>query len=109
MSDRIQWARAQAERSREAADKTAGSEVKEEVESESDRHLSSPKEDKPATREETLLAAILACNEKLLDALRSYDDLERVGMKRNAEERCKREVGDRSVSLHLVPLWKGRV
>lgn len=63
----------------------------------------SPKKDKDSERlttEEKLLAAILASNEELLEALRLYDDLERVGIERDAEERSKREVRmDRSVSL----------
>lgn len=63
----------------------------------------SPKKDKDSERlttEEKLLAAILASNEELLEALRLYDDLERVGIERDAEERSKREIRmDRSVSL----------
>lgn len=67
-----------------------------------DRPPSSPKNDidsEHLTTEEKLLAAILAANEELLEALRLYDDLERVGIERDAEERSKREVRmDRSVS-----------
>ena len=52
------------------------------------------------TTEEKLLAAILASNEELLEALRLYDDLERVGIERDTEERSKREIRmDRAVCI----------
>jgi hypothetical protein len=44
------------------------------------------------TVEEELLAALLAANEKLLEALGVYDDLERVGVERQAEEISRRDV-----------------
>ncbi|KAI0341260.1 hypothetical protein BDW22DRAFT_1485694, partial [Trametopsis cervina] len=43
------------------------------------------------TREEELLAALLHSNEQLTEAIRLYDDLERVGLEREAEERSKKE------------------
>jgi hypothetical protein len=50
------------------------------------------------TAEEQLLAALLAANEELLEALRVYDDLERVGAERMVEERSRKEVReDRTV------------
>ena len=70
------------------------------VDRDRDRPPSSPKKEKDEhlTTEEKLLAAILASNEELLEALRQYDDLERVGIERDAGERSKREIRmDRSV------------
>ncbi|OBZ74920.1 TOM1-like protein 2 [Grifola frondosa] len=72
ISAQIPWAFAGAERSREAAARK--------------------EDDAPElTTEEKLLAALLAANEELLEALRLYDDLERVGIERDAEERSKKE------------------
>lgn len=63
-------------------------------------------EDEPpaeSTVEEELLAALLAANGVLQEALRSYDDLERVAVERQAEEISRRDVKmDRRVSL--VPI-----
>ena len=108
ISAQIPWAFAQAERSREAAAKEGKAveakpkEGRHSVERERDRPPPSPKKDGDSdhlTTEEKLLAAILRANEELLEALRLYDDLERVGIERDAEERSKREVRmDRSVS-----------
>ena len=42
--------------------------------------------------EEELLAALLESNEKLLQALSLYDDLERVAVEREAEEISRRDV-----------------
>ena len=108
ISAQIPWAFAQAERSREAAGKTTTDKPKERegrqsVDRDREQLPPSPKKDKDSERlttEEKLLAAILASNEELLEALRLYDDLERVGIERDAEERSKREIRmDRSVSL----------
>ncbi|KAI0920434.1 hypothetical protein AcW1_002174 [Taiwanofungus camphoratus] len=44
------------------------------------------------TPEEQLLADLLAANEELMEALRVYDDLERVGLEREAEERSRKEI-----------------
>ncbi|KAJ7938198.1 hypothetical protein B0H13DRAFT_2648652 [Mycena leptocephala] len=44
------------------------------------------------TREEELLADLLASNEQLLEALKLYDDLKRVALEREAEDRSRREV-----------------
>lgn len=112
ISAQIPWAFAQAEKSRQASGKTEArpreglrsSERERGERGERERPPSSPKKDKGdsehLTTEEKLLAAILAANEELLEALRQYDDLERVGIERDAQERSKKEVRmDRSVSL----------
>lgn len=55
-----------------------------------------------STVEEELLAALLVANGALLEALRSYEDLERVAVERQAEEISRRDVRmDRRVSLFL--------
>jgi len=41
--------------------------------------------------EEKLLAALLAANAELMEALKQYDDLERVAMERKAESRSRKE------------------
>ena len=70
---------------------------------ESNRSISATKGDSDressrSTVEEQLLAALLGANEELLEALRQYDDLERVGIERDAEERSRKETRiDRSV------------
>ena len=52
--------------------------------------------------EEKLLAALLAANAELIEALQQYDDLERVGMERKAEDRSRKEVRmDRRVSANI--------
>ena len=108
ISAQIPWAFAQADRSREAAGRPTEAakarETRSSIDRERDRPPSSPKKDKDEhlTTEEKLLAAILAANEELLEALRLYDDLERVGIERDAEERSKRDIRmDRSVSCHI--------
>ncbi|TCD68237.1 hypothetical protein EIP91_011306 [Steccherinum ochraceum] len=63
----INWASAQAEQSR--------------------RKASSSKE----TQEEKLLAELLGANEELLEAIKMYTDLERVGIEQGALERAKAE------------------
>ncbi|KZP04036.1 hypothetical protein FIBSPDRAFT_768027, partial [Athelia psychrophila] len=61
-------------------------------------------DDTPApesTIEEDLLAAILVSNEALTDALRLYDDLERVGIEKETEEISRRDVRmDRRTLAH---------
>jgi hypothetical protein len=53
------------------------------------------------TVEEELLAALLESNEALLEALRVYDDLERVAVEREAEEISRRDVRmDRRVGAY---------
>ncbi|KAI0351610.1 hypothetical protein OH77DRAFT_1429431 [Trametes cingulata] len=98
ISAQIPWAFAQAEKSREAAAaaKAADPKPRETRRSvERERPPSSPKKERSEsehlTTEEKLLAAILAANEELLEALRQYDDLERVGIERDAQERSKKE------------------
>ena len=52
------------------------------------------------TQEEHLLAELLDANEALTGVLLMYDDIERIGIEREAEERSRREVRvDRSVGL----------
>ncbi|KAH9922326.1 uncharacterized protein BXZ73DRAFT_104144 [Epithele typhae] len=107
ISAQIPWAFAQAERSREALLSKGGANPKPPKEGrhsiDQDRPPSSPKKDKEEhqTTEEKLLAAILASNEELLEALRLYDDLERVGIERDTEERSKRDVRMDRTRLHV--------
>ena len=52
------------------------------------------------TQEEHLLAELLDANEALTGVLLMYDDIERIGIEREAEERSRKEVRmDRSVGL----------
>lgn len=49
------------------------------------------------------MAALLESNEALLEALRVYDDLERVAVEREAEEISRRDVRmDRRVCAHQI-------
>ena len=41
--------------------------------------------------EEQLLAALLSANEQLTEALKMYEDLERIKMERDVEERSRKE------------------
>jgi hypothetical protein len=51
------------------------------------------------TPEEQLLGALLEANEALTSVLRVYDDIERIGIEREAMERSRQETRlDRSVS-----------
>lgn len=82
----IPWASAGAERSRQGnALRTANG---------SYPNLHSREDESPteSTVEEELLAALLVANEALLEALRLYDDLERVAVEREAEELSRRDV-----------------
>ena len=95
----LNWAYANAERSREAAHRHSPKQPR--VRSSGDALQRSNSVEEPAqlTREEELLAALLHSNEQLTEALRMYDDLERVGIEREAEERSKQETRiDRSGS-----------
>lgn len=61
-----------------------------------------PGEESPVelTTEENLLAALLAANAELIEALQQYDDLERVAMERKAEDLSRKETRmDRRVSI----------
>lgn len=52
------------------------------------------------TKEEQLLAAILAANEELLEALKQYDDMDRVALERKVEYRSAKEARmDQRVSI----------
>lgn len=51
------------------------------------------------TKEEELLAELLAVNEELQGVLRVYDDLVRVGLEKDAEDRSRQDYRmDRAVS-----------
>jgi hypothetical protein len=55
------------------------------------------------TKEETLLAALLAANAELIEALKQYDDMERVAMERKAEDRSRKDVRmDPKVSPYII-------
>ena len=107
----IPWASANAERSRVAAGRGSPQDQIR-VRSGGDpnhpqavRRSDSSEQPIKLTREEELLAALLASNEELTEALKLYEDLERVGIERETEERSKKETRiDRSVS-HLPFLW----
>ena len=108
----IPWASAGAERSRLAAGRGSPQAQKRTRSGDSDdpRHpvtrSDSGDSHIEATREELLLAALLKANEELTDALRQYEDLERVGIERDAEERSKKETRiDRSVCRSLFGFW----
>lgn len=54
------------------------------------------------TPEEQLLGALLEANESLTSVLRVHDEIERIGIEREAMERSRQEVRlDRSVGLVL--------
>ncbi|KAJ7141849.1 hypothetical protein C8R43DRAFT_1016600 [Mycena crocata] len=55
-----------------------------------------------STREEDLLAELLAANEELMEALKLYDDLKRVAVEREAEDRSRREVRMDPRQRHLI-------
>lgn len=104
ISAQIPWAFAGAERSRQDAHRNGEQRgpVRPSMESNrprTDSQISrTTSEDGQLTQEEQLLAALLAANEDLMEALRQYDDLERVGMEREAEERSRKETRmDRNV------------
>ncbi|KAJ7279137.1 hypothetical protein C8J57DRAFT_1059594, partial [Mycena rebaudengoi] len=88
----IPWATTEAERSRAAK----------ELDEKESGHLSRSKRNGTAlhvelsvsepTCEEQLLADLLATNAEILEALQMYDDLERVGSEREAENRGRKEV-----------------
>ena len=106
----IPWASAGAERSRQAAgrgspqlQKRKGSAGSGDIRHPSAVVRTNSHDDTEQTQEEKLLAELLKANEELTDALRQYDDLERVGIEWDAEERSKKETRiDRSVSLSQV-------
>lgn len=58
--------------------------------------------------EEDLLAALLAANAELVEALKQYEDLERVALERQAEDRSRKETRmDRRVRKFLSTM-RGR-
>lgn len=99
ISAQIPWAFAQAERSRQAAGRRGqpngvmrpSTDSRIPNRTDSQISLSTISSTGELTQEEQLLAALLAANEDLMEALRLYDDLERVGMEREAEERSRKE------------------
>ena len=54
------------------------------------------------TVEEALLASLLMANADLLEALKQYDDLERVAIERQTEERSRREVRMERKVNHII-------
>ena len=61
------------------------------------------------TVEEALLAALLMANADLMEALKQYDDLERVAIERQTEERSRKEVRmERKVS-HIFFLQRTQI
>lgn len=80
----IEWATAGAERSRALKNAEKG----EQKQPEGDEEQSPPE----LTVEEQLLAALLGANADLLEALKQYDDLIRVGLERKVEDRSRKEV-----------------
>jgi hypothetical protein len=95
ISMQIPWATAGADRSRE------------EKAIQLSMQLDSPHSPTELTIEEQLLAELLRSNEELLDVLRQYQDLERIGIEREAEERSRKETRmDRTVSVvALILRW----
>ncbi|KAF8183813.1 kinase-like domain-containing protein [Mycena galopus ATCC 62051] len=81
ISTQIQWATATAERNRVAAD---------EPPSEAPLALT-PGATFELTREEALLAELLAANEQLTETLKLYDDLERVAFEHLVEQRGRQD------------------
>jgi hypothetical protein len=95
----LNWAYANAEKSREAAGRISPRQIRTRTGPEAIQRSSSGEEPAQLTREEELLAALLHSNEQLTEALRMYDDLERVGVEREAEDRSRKETRiDRNVS-----------
>ncbi|KAI0688491.1 hypothetical protein BC835DRAFT_306317 [Cytidiella melzeri] len=90
----LNWAYSNAEKSREATNRVSTRQHR--IRSGGDPPMpihrsNSAEEPAQLTREEELLAALLHSNEQLTEAIRLYDDLERVGLEREAEERSKKE------------------
>lgn len=90
----IPWASAGAERSRLVKDQEGHPRTFSHSNDHSDLGSNHVGEDPPVqlTTEETLLAALLAANAELIEALKQYDDMERVAMERKAEDRSRKEV-----------------
>ncbi|KAF8154031.1 hypothetical protein B0H34DRAFT_720086 [Crassisporium funariophilum] len=88
----IPWASAGAERSRALKDKEGH--VRKRTMSNDLNNIMRDAHDVPVeqTLEEMLLAALLGANGELLEALKQYDDMERVAIERKAEDRSRREI-----------------
>ncbi|KAK7695193.1 hypothetical protein QCA50_002383 [Cerrena zonata] len=90
----IDWASANAARSRQDAGRESPHIQRKNSAGTPRPHVNSvasEPEDRTLTVEEQLLAALLSANQELTDALRVYDDLERVKIEREAERRSKKE------------------
>jgi len=110
----IPWATAGADRSRTAreaqqqqrAAKRPNGQSAHGVLSKSHRNKQGSGEESPVelTPEEQLLGSLLEANEALTSVLRVYEDIERIGIEREAMERSRQETRlDRSVSY--LPSW----
>lgn len=96
----IPWASAGAERSRRAEGRDGVQQKRSHSGGDptQPRSIQGQEEHYELTVEERLLAELLAANEELTAALMQYDDLERVGIERDTEERSKKETRiDRNV------------
>lgn len=102
----IPWASAGAERSRRAEGRDGIQQKRSHSGGDptQPRLIPGQEEHYELTVEERLLAELLAANEELTAALRQYDDLERVGIERDTEERSKKETRiDRNVRRLFCP------
>jgi hypothetical protein len=93
----IEWATAEAEKAIAAkASHLAAERLKPGY-----KELSESLEEEP-TVEEQLLSAILAANGELLEVLKQYEDMERVAIERQAEDRSRKET---RINRHVRFLW----
>ena len=61
------------------------------------------------TVEEGLLAALLMANADLMEALKQYDDLERIAIERRTEERSRKEVRMERKVCHIFFLQRTHI
>ncbi|KAI0789425.1 hypothetical protein C8Q75DRAFT_765583 [Abortiporus biennis] len=89
----IPWASAGAERSRAARDErdAPGKKRRTSPPRTPRKHSDRDNTSIELTQEEQLLAALLSANEELTEALKIYDDLERMKVEKETEERSKRD------------------
>ncbi|KAH7924445.1 hypothetical protein BV22DRAFT_1013288 [Leucogyrophana mollusca] len=90
----IPWATSGAERSRAERSSLGHGRTRKSRNHASHPEESSPNSDSPteSTVEEDLLAALLAANEALFEALRMYDEFEQLALEKATEERSRREI-----------------
>jgi hypothetical protein len=88
----IPWASAGADRSRLARGQPGKPKLLSSLSQSEGSPTGSDEEPVQLTTQEQLLAALLGANEALLEALRVYDDLERLALERRAEERSRKEM-----------------